>query len=134
MAKKRVYSFKSYNDKIEEGYDNPGFKIDEFEEENDIDTNIDELGDGEDLVDEAPEIPSASTEEDNTPMNTDLPAENLDFGDRQDLGDEEVKIKMSFIQDQFKSYQNLVKNSDSVKLDKTTKEKIVKIYKVMQGI
>ena len=141
MAKKRVYNFDSYNDKIDEGYENPGFIVNEFEEENE--TNIDNLGEGEALVEEAPadEVVEEEPQVEDTLVDqpdAEIPnataPENLDFGDRQDLSEDEIRIKMNFIQDQLKSYTNLVKNMENVRLDKTTKEKIIKIYNVMQGI
>lgn len=132
MAKKRVYNFDSFNFKVKEGINNPGFIINEFEEENE--QNIDEMGSGESVTDELPDTDQEFETTETVPEVQDQPTEQLDFGDRQDISPDEVKVKISFIQNQLKSYVDLVKNMDNVALDKTTKEKIVKIYNVMQGI
>lgn len=133
MSKKRVYNFKSFNKKVEEGYENPGFIVNEFEEENE--QNVDSLGEGEDLANEESfeEAPVEDAPLETEPV-AEVPAENIDFGDRQDITPEDVKLKTKFISDQLNSYKNLVNNMENVPLDKTTKEKIVKIYNVIQGI
>lgn len=132
MAKKRVYNFDSFSEKVEEGYENPGFIVNEFEEENDND--IDSLGKGEDLAEEETPIEEAPIEEPIIEDEPVTPAENLDYGNGENTSDDEIKIMFNFIQDQMKSYANLIKNVDTVKLDKTTKEKIKTMYRGMQGV
>lgn len=129
MAKKRVYSFDSFNDKVEEGYENPGFIVNEFEEESE--QNIDELGEGENLTDTPTPIEEEPLEIE--PVE-EVPVENIDFGGSEHISPEDIKLKTKFISDQFNSYKNLVNNMDNVKLDKTTIDKLIKIYNVIQGI
>ena len=90
MAKKRVYNFDSFNDKVEEGYENPGFIVNEFEEESE--QNIDELGEGENLTEEEP-IEEAPREVE--PV-AEVPAENIDFGGSEHITPEAIKLKLYY--------------------------------------
>lgn len=139
MIKKRVHRYDSFQNKIEEGIHEPGF-IKEFEDEIDTDTveetDLDSKGEGEKVTDSE----SASDSTDDIDLDVDVDAtideqpdeQPIDTGNREDISFDEVKVKMGFINDQLKSFNNLVKNADNVPLDKTTKEKIVKIYSMLQ--
>jgi hypothetical protein len=127
MAKKRVYGFEDYTKKLQEGVEEIGF-ISEFEEENE---SIDDLGSGEKVSDES-ETEEEKTFEEETPVEDST--ETLDTGNRENINAEDVKVKMNFVNDQVKSINNLLKNSDNVPIDKATKDKVMNLYNVLQGI
>jgi len=137
MAKKRVYGYDKYQQKIKEGIYEPGF-IKEFEDEiegkvsKENESDIDNLGEGEKLTDND-DIVDVDLSDD-TDTNSNNTEQSIDMGNREDISDDEVKVKMEFINDQLKSFNNLLKKSDQVALDKTTKEKIIKVYNTLQGV
>jgi hypothetical protein len=137
MVKKRVHGYDSFQQKIEEGIHEPGF-IKEFEDEidtgsvseneNENETDIDSEGEGEKVTDDV------DINADDVEINTDAVEQPIDTGGREDITVEDVRVKMGFVNDQLKSFNNLLKNADNVPLDKTTKEKIVRIYNTLQGV
>lgn len=118
--KKRTYKFDEFQNKIEEGFDNIGFRpIQEEEEE-----SIDDLGKGEEVKTEE-QIPE--------PEQTNI--EDIDTGEattEPNFSVEEIRVKTKFIVNQINSLKDLVNNADDVPLDDETKQKIMNIYNVLK--
>ncbi len=143
MAIKRTFGFDEYQKKISEGIEEIGFKryVQEHEEENTATSSVDDLGQGEPITDaeidtptqdeEIPATPEAPAEEKNE---TETIAQPIDTGDREDISVEEAQLKLNYVRDTVKNLQNLVANNDKVKLDKQTRERIIKFYNFIQGI
>jgi hypothetical protein len=136
MAIKRTFGFDEYQKKISEGIEDIGFKryIEEHEEENT--TSVDDLGQGE-AIDTAPKGEEApATEEPTAPEKdeADTLSTPIDTGNREDVTLDEVKVKMNFISQYVKNLSSLTASAETVPLDKATKEKVVKLYNIIQGI
>jgi hypothetical protein len=133
MAIKRTFGFDEYQKKISEGIEEIGFKkyVQEHEEDN---VSVDDLGEGEPVT-KGEEAPTASTEEAPVEKNdTETLATPIDTGNREDIGLDEVKVKINFVTSYIKNLSQLVVDAETVPLDKATKEKIVKLYNIIQGI
>lgn len=121
-----------YSEFIKEDFEELGF-VEENEEE--LDT-IDELGDAEDL-----DIDTDVDTDVDTDIETEEPVDDTTIDDTTigtiDVSSytvEEVKTKMQYVFNSIKSINSLVVNAESVALDDATKEKIIKLYNVIQGI
>jgi hypothetical protein len=133
MAIKRTFGFDEYQKKISEGIEEIGFKkyVQEHEEDN---VSVDDLGEGEPVT-KGEEAPTASTEEAPVEKNdTETLATPIDTGNREDVSLDEVKVKINFVTSYIKNLSQLVVDAEKVPLDKATKEKIVKLYNIIQGI
>lgn len=127
--KKRTYSYDEYVKLVKEGVDDIGFRpyISEHEED---------LGAGEEIP-ATPEVATPSTTEEVPASETPAPVveeKPIDTGDKESLSIDEVKVKMAFLMSSIKNLNDLVLSSDKVALDKATKDKIVKIYNLIQGV
>ncbi len=138
--KKRTFGFDEFQKKVSEGIEEIGFKryVQEHEDENTSASSIDDLGQGEaiDTASKGEEAPEASAEA-STPeekSDTETIATPIDTGNREDVSLDEVKVKMNFITSYVKNLSSLTASAENVPLDKATKEKIVKLYNIIQGI
>lgn len=134
--KKRTFGFDEYQKKISEGVEEIGFKryIQEHEDENVA--SVDDLGEGESITKGEDDVVSVDTSESEPKTDTDTEtiATPIDTGDREDITLDEVKVKMNFISQYIKNLASLTASAETVPLDKATKEKIVKLYNIIQGI
>lgn len=135
MTTKRTFGFDEFQKKVSEGIEEIGFKryVQEHEEENTATSSVDDLGQGE-AINTGEEAPEASIETPEAKSDTDTAATPIDTGNREDVTLDEVKVKMNFITSYVKNLSSLTASAENVPLDKATKEKIVKLYNIIQGI
>ncbi len=138
---KRTYGFDEFSDKLKlsESIEEIGFRSTHEYEDDAVDT----LGTGEKVEsgNETSEEPSTGEEAPvvNAAPEAEIPAApedttSLDTGNREDVSVDEVKVKMDYINGILKNMSNLLAQSDKVPLDSATKERIIKLYNIIQGI
>lgn len=134
---KRTFSFDEFQSKIKmsESIEEIGFKryMDEFEE------NVDDLGEGEkvDTTDIKAEEEPPVEEPSSTPEpkdETETLSKPIDTGNKEDVTIDEINLKLGTVTNYLKILQNIVSSVDKVPLDKSTKEKILKLYNIVQNI
>lgn len=135
QVKKRTFGYDEFN-KISENLEKVGFKtVTEYEDENVDDTSIDDLGEGEEVdldLDTESESDINTETEDAPKETTDTPID-LD-GSTSTVTLETINTYLEFINKFVSSLNGLVKKADTVPLDKATENKIIAIYKAIQGI
>lgn len=126
MIKKRTFGYNEF--KLRENLDKVGFNtVAEYEDE----TSIDDLGEGEEIDLDA-ELDTEEAPEDD---NNDVEETELDLdGSVSTVTLETINTYLEFINKYISSINGLVKKAESVPLDKATENKILAIYKVIQGI
>lgn len=134
--KKRTFGFDEFQKKISEGIEEIGFKryVQEHEDEN---TSVDDLGEGNPIDNSTPKGEADPAIDNTTPEpkdDADTLSTPIDTGNREDISLDEVKVKMNFITSYVKNLSSLTIEAEKVPLDKATKEKIVKLYNIIQGI
>jgi len=134
---KRTFSFDEFQSKIKmsESIEEIGFKryMDEFEE------NVDDLGEGEKVntsniktEEEPPAEQPAPTPEPKD--ETETLSKPIDTGNKEDVTIDEINLKMTTIKSYLNMLQTIVASVDKVPIDKSTKEKILKLYNIVQNI
>lgn len=131
--KKRTFAFDEYQKKISENIEEIGFRkyVQEHEEES---VSVDDLGEGDVVTHKGEETPISNTTETPEKDETETLGQPIDIGNREDISLDEIKLNMDTINGYVKILSNRVANSDKVQVDKATKEKILKLYNIIQGI
>lgn len=127
MVKKRTYGYDEF--KLKENVD-MRFKTTEYED--DV-QSIDDLDiDNDSESDEVEEVESAPEEVDVEETSEEKP---IDVGNEtSDVSLETINTYLEFINGTISSLNKLVKKAETVKIDKPTENKIISIYKAIQGI
>jgi hypothetical protein len=141
--KKRTFGFDEYQKKISEGLDEIGFKKYIQEHEDETTASVDDLGEGEKLdTDTTSDTPSTEEETPETetpatePKSDDDSLTPIDTGNREDIGDKTIATFLQFSENYIKSLKELINKTQSEggKIDKATKDRVIKFYNTIQGI